>query len=184
MKKDWPAHSALLSRVKGHFSPFSQVIPRSLDSNDFPCALCYYWNESSILQWSKIENNQGSWRVACYMLKWYVFGTLEIKKEGYQIDPELLSTGHNCFVSTDVPCSVIMAECDDHGWVSKSFFESSAFSGKIHYCIYILFINTGITRKVISLIKFAVISHPNHTDAVFLLQRRKRNRGKEVRLRH
>lgn len=128
MKKDWPAHSALLSRVKGHFSPFSQAIPRSLESNGFPCALCYYWNESSILQWTKIENNQGSWRIACYMLKWYVFGTLQIKKEGYQIDHELLYTGHNCFVSTDVPCSVIMAECDDHGWVSKSLFDSSAFS--------------------------------------------------------
>ncbi|TWW81354.1 Troponin T, cardiac muscle [Takifugu flavidus] len=37
----------------------------------------------------------------------------------------------------------------------------------------------GVTRKVIYLIKFAVISHSNHTDAVFLLQRRKRSRGKE-----
>lgn len=41
MKKDWPAHSTLLSRVKGDVSPFSQAIPRSLESNGFPGALCY-----------------------------------------------------------------------------------------------------------------------------------------------
>lgn len=77
MKNDWLAHGIVLSRVKGHFSPFSQAIPRPLESNGFPCALCYYWNDGSILQSTK--------DVGCYVLKWYVFGTPEIKKKGTKL---------------------------------------------------------------------------------------------------